>query len=220
MMEKSTKTIEIKPPYLDTEVLTDLEGAVYTYRIKEQEKTEIVLGYSSRPQEELKIQNILKDGIEVYKRKGGGCGVVLLKGMIIISIGYKTRMYPGITEAMLLINKKIIEALKSTGIKNVTPAGISDLAINNKKILGCSLYRGKEFSIYQGSLIVDADLSLVERYLKHPPREPNYRMGRKHSNFLTTILKEHKSIDKDLLIKNLKKQLTKPFWIESIVHSP
>lgn len=45
-------------------------------------------------------------------------------------------------------------------------------------------------------------------------------MGRKHSNFLTTILKEHKSIDKDLLIKNLKKQLTKPFWIESIAGLP
>lgn len=213
-MGKSTKRIDIKPLYLDEEMFNLLIGGKeYAFQIKEQRRTEVILGYSSRPEDELNIPNILKDNVKIFRRKGGGCSVVLLEGMIIISVGYKTLMYHGFTEAMQMINSRIIRALTSAGIINVSIAGVSDLVINAKKILGCSLYKGKEFSIYHGSLVIDSDLSLVDRYLKHPPREPEYRKGRKHSEFMTNLSSEHPWINKDLLKRNLLKNMAKPFWV-------
>jgi lipoate-protein ligase A len=38
--------------------------------------------------------------------------------------------------------------------------------------------------LYSATLLVDPDLDLVERYLAHPPREPEYRRGRPHRDFM------------------------------------
>jgi len=40
---------------------------------------------------------------------------------------------------------------------------------------------------YSASLLVNAQLSLVERYLRHPPREPKYRDGRSHLEFVANL---------------------------------
>jgi lipoate-protein ligase A len=40
---------------------------------------------------------------------------------------------------------------------------------------------------YQASLLVDADLDVIDSYLKHPPKEPEYRDGRDHLAFCTTL---------------------------------
>jgi len=36
-------------------------------------------------------------------------------------------------------------------------------------------------------LLLDADLMLMDRYLKHPPREPAYRQGRSHLDFVMNM---------------------------------
>ena len=54
-------------------------------------------------------------------------------------------------------------------------------------VLGCSLAFRRGFALYQGSLLVDCDLELVARCLRHPSREPAYRAGRPHRAFLTTL---------------------------------
>jgi len=81
--------------------------------------------------------------------------------------------------------------LTCLGVRNIYHKGISDLALNDQKILGCCLYitraRDRWIFFYQGSLLLGPDLSLMERYLKHPPWEPEYRRGRRHQEFLTTL---------------------------------
>jgi lipoate-protein ligase A len=41
--------------------------------------------------------------------------------------------------------------------------------------------------LYHGTLLDAFDLGLVSRVLRHPPREPGYRGGRRHGEFLANL---------------------------------
>jgi lipoate-protein ligase A len=109
-----------------------------------------------------------------------------------------------------IIHSALITVLKRHGIGTVCERGISDLAIGDKKVLGSSLYMGKKppFFYYQSSLLVNADIELMDRYLNHPPKEPDYRSGRGHGSFCTTLHKEGFRYSIDEIICWLEKELS------------
>ena len=70
--------------------------------------------------------------------------------------------------------------------------GVSDLVIGaagarDRKIGGACIYRTRGLLYYSTTLLVGPDLDLVERYLPHPPREPEYREGRGHREFMGSL---------------------------------
>jgi len=81
----------------------------------------------------------------------------------------------------------LIDGLRRVGADGVYQAGICDLVLGNRKIAGAAIYRSKDLLYYSASLLVTADLDRIARYLRHPPREPEYRAGRDHRAFLTTL---------------------------------
>jgi lipoate-protein ligase A len=94
-----------------------------------------------------------------------------------------------INECYSRIHRPLVELLDPMVAGPVREAGISDLAIGEHKVLGSSLYLARDpfLYYYQSSLMVRSDLSLISRYLKHPPREPDYRGRRAHGEFCTTL---------------------------------
>ncbi|MBN1601910.1 MAG: hypothetical protein JW915_09885 [Chitinispirillaceae bacterium] len=163
--------------------------SIFTY---EQQDTEIVHGPSCNKEKEINIDRCEADGVPVYERRSGGGTVVLSSGMIIIVV---TGPKNGIENPLRIfsnIHAALLSVLHRYGIKNICEKGISDLTIGNRKVLGSSLYMGKKppFFYYQSSLLVNSDLQLMDRYLAHPPREPQYRGRRDHQSFCTTLFKE------------------------------
>jgi lipoate-protein ligase A len=105
---------------------------------------------------------------------------------------------------MNAVNRSVINALRSLGVNGLSIRGISDIAIGNRKILGSSLYRRKDIVLYQGSLLLNPDFSKIETYLKHPDRGPDYRMGRGHREFLTSLWKEGYRFSSNDVLATLK----------------
>ncbi len=130
------------------------------------------------------------DGIPVYKRPSGGETVVLSPGTICVSaLQPETRLIsPKIY--FKAFNEKIVKGLNNLGIRDVRTDGISDICIGDKKILGSSIYRDKNRVLYHAVLNRAESVETIEYYLKHPPREPEYRNGRSHSDFVTSLEKE------------------------------
>ncbi|HEB31716.1 MAG TPA: hypothetical protein ENI15_12705 [Spirochaetes bacterium] len=196
--------------YIDDTLLVKIEnGSEYYFTVFEAEKPEVVLGRSRKKENDVNIRNCEEDGVPVLRRAGGGGTVLLSKGMIVISIAGKTAFPFYLREHMNAINEIIIKALKRSGIEDLAVKGISDITIGNKKILGSSLYKKRDLVLYQGSLLFDPDMGLIDRYLKHPDKEPDYRRGRPHKNFLTSLLKEGYNIDKGRLLSDLLGELGK-----------
>ena len=182
-------------PVHETTVNEDLldryrQTGVPLYRLYEPPTLCAVLGASGKPDQDLLLEKLLDDGVPWLRRRGGGGTVILGPGQVVLALvtavdsPFKNREYAG------AVNSWIADSLDLLGVKGVHPEGISDLAIEGKKIVGTSLYRTRLILFYQASLLVSNDISVFTRYLAMPARVPEYRRGRSHEEFCTTIRRE------------------------------
>lgn len=167
-----------------------LQGNTNQFMVWIPDKIYIVLGASNNPDEALKLDKVIKDNIPVLKRPSGGQTVMLTPNNIIIAAVFfdKNTMHP--KDVFQHINKLIISAIEKTGMENLSLMGISDIAISGKKILGSAIYRSKNALLYHAVLNFGEPATTFERYLRHPAREPDYRQGRSHSEFVTSLLEK------------------------------
>jgi lipoate-protein ligase A len=200
----------ISSMYIDDRVLDKIsETCRYTFSVYEHERTVVVLGRSCSVDQDVYVRRCIEDGVPVLRRLGGGGSVVLCRGVLVVSAAGETQAAFRLREHMNAVNIALIRVLEDFGVKALALQGISDIACGEKKICGSSLHKKRNVVLYQGSLLLNPDLSLFERYLKHPPREPDYRQGRPHETFVSSLHREGYRIDKKQLVGNLEKALAK-----------
>ena len=180
-------------PYdIDDEMLTrTLDDGWPRVRVYEPPQVAVVIGRGGHQELELKTANISADGVPLYQRPGGGCSVVLDPGNLVVSI---VAPLPGIGEiksSFAAISDWLITALTACDVPGVKQRGISDLAIGERKIGGSCMHRTRDLVYYSTTILLDPDLDLVDRYLLHPPREPDYRAGRTHRKFMGSLKSLH-----------------------------
>lgn len=165
----------------------------------------VVLGRGSRPEEELHLDRLRADRVPLLRRRGGGCAVVLDPGNVIVSV---TVPAPGLRLAghFASLSEWLIRGLTASGAPGVIRRGTSDLAVGDRKIGGACIYRTRDLLFYTVSLLVEPEIALMARYLAHPPREPAYRRGRRHAEFVTR-LRDHCGLDADTLAGRLPETL-------------
>ena len=161
-------------------------------RLYEPETVTVVMGAGRRAAEDVLEEKAAADGVPLRRRRGGGGTVVLSPGQAVLALVTRVASPFRNREYFRAINGWVRGALGALGIEpaRVEDRGISDLAIGERKILGTSLYRRRLILFYQASLLVSNDLSLFDRYLRYPSRVPDYRGGRGHRDFCTTLAAE------------------------------
>ncbi|MFH2052221.1 MAG: hypothetical protein ABIK96_07100 [bacterium] len=147
----------------------------------------VVIGKGGKQDLELVREAIAADGIPLLQRPGGGCSVILDPGNVIVSAVLPVPGIGAITSSFAALSAWMIAGLGSCGVSGVEQRGVSDLAIGDRKIGGSCIYRTRNLLYYSTTLLVEPDLDLIERYLLHPPREPDYRQGRPHREFLGSL---------------------------------
>ncbi|MCX6226833.1 MAG: hypothetical protein NTV01_19145, partial [Bacteroidia bacterium] len=167
-------------------VLIDPDATTNAFLVWQPEGTVIVLGQSN--QAETAVHTVLaeQDGVPMIKRHTGGQTVILTPRTLVISVRLISEKLENPQVYFKRINQLIIEALSNLGISNLNEKGISDIAIGEKKILGSSIYRKRSMVFYHAVLNISESPEFIGRYLKHPSREPDYRSGRKHEDFVTS----------------------------------
>ena len=148
----------------------------------------VVLGSSNKKELEVNEENCAVDGIDVLKRYGGGGTVVLYKDSLVVSVGCWVKSIYDNDKYFRLMNETIISCLTDLrpAVK-FSQRGYSDIVVGEKKIAGTSLFRSRKYMLYQASVLIDLDIELVNRALRHPTKEPDYRKGRSHSDFLSDL---------------------------------
>lgn len=147
----------------------------------------VVLGRGSDPERELNLEACLADRVPFLKRYGGGCAVFLDPGNVIVSAVLPKGGITGNRKCFKKLSAWLVEGLQRAGVADAYPEGISDLAVGGRKVGGACIYRTRELLYYCATVLVEPHLEKVERYLKHPPREPAYRKGRRHRDFMAAL---------------------------------
>ena len=157
------------------------------FRVYEPERRVVVLGAAGDPATDVHRDAVAAAGIDIRRRRGGGGTVLLGPGQVVVALvtevdhPYRNREYAH------CVNDWLIEALHGAGVRGIEQRGISDLAIADRKIAGTSVFRRRRILFYQASLLVNNDPAEFERFLAFPRQVPDYRRGRGHTAFCTTL---------------------------------
>jgi len=162
-------------------------------RIWESPATMIVMGRSGQLEREVRLEECRRRGVPVFRRASGGGTVVLGPGCLAYAVVLPYSRYARLRmldEAHAYVLDKLAAAI-GRELPGVARQGISDLTWNidgtSRKFSGNSLRCRREHFLYHGTILYDFDLSLVESLLAHPPREPDYREGRAHREFVSNL---------------------------------
>lgn len=163
----------------------------------------VVAGRGSDLAAEIHLSLVSADGIPVYRRKGGGCSVVLDPGNLMVTLAFGAPGIGGIRELFDSCTRWLARRLQDAGIQGVYRAGISDLAVDDRKIAGSCFYRTRGAALFSAAVLVNPDLDLIDRYLAHPPREPGYRRGRSHGAFVAGLNRYYPGVTAAALAREL-----------------
>lgn len=154
-----------------------------------------VVGYANQISTEVDSARCEAKGIPLFRRCSGGGTVVqghgCLNYALILRIVEDSPLN-SISGANKFIMDRNREAMQSTlgtvsGELTVEIQGHTDLAIGGRKFSGNSQRRHKNFLLFHGTFLLNFDLALVGELLKFPSRQPDYRDGRSHWDFLMNL---------------------------------
>jgi lipoate---protein ligase len=151
------------------------------------DKIYIIIGAANQVDKSVITDNAINDNAVILKRPSGGESVILTPKTLVISTLVHENQISNPKSHFNKINSLIIEILQRLNIQGLNQKGISDISIGEKKILGSGIYRKSGILFYHAVLNVSESTALISRYLKHPQREPDYRQGRNHSEFVSSL---------------------------------
>lgn len=151
----------------------------------------VVLGVSRSVSLEVHEQECARRGVAIVRRASGGGTVVVGPGTVQYAFVFPHeagREPPSLGEVRQRCNTAVVRALAEAGVTE--PVGTDrsgDLHIDDRKVGGLALRRQRDATLLHGTLLVQPDLEMIAAVLRHPLREPEWRRGRPHAEFLRAL---------------------------------
>ncbi len=171
--------------------LAELGQSPELLRFWESAQLFIVLGRTSKVEEDIYIERAYRDHIPVFRRSSGGGTVIQGPGCLNYSFVLAKEHHPSIMDirkSYQYILNKVIIAMASLGVQSIFQP-ISDLVLQEgqRKFSGNAQRRGKRFILHHGTILYHFDITKMEGYLKVPKDFPVYRKNRLHQQFVKNI---------------------------------
>ncbi|MGV3773770.1 MAG: lipoate--protein ligase family protein [Verrucomicrobiales bacterium] len=152
----------------------------------------VVLGYGKKLEEEVYSATTTDLGIPVMRRCSGGGTVLQGRGCFSYALILPIDSYSAL-ETITGANNFIMERNRGA-IQSLLPAdqtievkGYTDLTCNGLKFSGNAQRRKRTHILFHGAFLLHYDLPLVERVLKMPVQQPEYRGQRTHLDFIQNL---------------------------------
>jgi lipoate-protein ligase A len=150
--------------------------------IWEVEEPAIVMGHSADCGFEVHQKACEQAGVPILRRASGGRTVLLNKGCLNYTLILRLDGR-SVDESYRSILGAVLDATGVTGGRCES----ADLTVRNRKFAGCAQRRRRHSVLHHGTILYDFDIAAVGRFLAMPQRQPAYRRGRSHEDFLTNV---------------------------------
>jgi lipoate-protein ligase A len=176
---------------LDEALLLEAEGGAgpEVLRCWEWPTPAVVLGSGCAIADDVDEDACRADGIPVVRRSSGGGTVLLGPGCLLYSLVLsldRSAELAGIRRSYRYILGQVQRALE--GLQpDMGCAGTSDLAAAGRKFSGNAQHRKRRFLLHHGTVLYKFPIPHIGRYLRPPPRQPEYRRQRDHAAFLLNL---------------------------------
>lgn len=164
-------------------------------RVWEMPRACVVVGRASRLDLEVFVERCREEDIPILRRMSGGSSIVAGPGCLMYSVLLSLQQRPECRQVdaahrtvMERTRSAVQAALSRFHIEgDVAIEGICDLTWRGFKISGNALRVKRHWLMYHGTILLTMPLEWIERYLRIPPRQPEYRAGREHERFVTSL---------------------------------
>jgi lipoate-protein ligase A len=170
-------------------IAAEERGAGPSLRVWEPMETAVVLGASSRLREDVREEACRADGIAIARRSSGGGTVVVGPGTLNVSVVLESDAAPGLAyvdRAHAYVLDRMAGAIRGRG-PAVDVLGLGDLTLAGRKFAGSAQRRLRNHFLVHLTMLYQFPLDRVARYTHLPHRQPDYRDGRSHDDFLTNL---------------------------------
>jgi lipoate---protein ligase len=174
----------------------------------------VVLGYANRAACEVNLEACRACNVPVLRRCSGGGTVVQGPGCLNYSLVLRIdetgplATIHGTNQFILNRQRQVMSALLG---RPVEIQGMTDLTVGGLKFSGNAQRRKRRSVLYHGTFLIGFDLALIERFLRMPSKQPDYRNGRAHAAFLTNLDTTRERIQEALRSAwNVTSELTDP----------
>lgn len=164
----------------------------------------VVVGRAVEVESEVHVDLCERLDVPIVRRPSGGRSVVIGPGTVQYTFALPYHLSSelvGIPSSKRFCNRLLLRALDDPRIEEDDSG---DLLVGSRKVGGLAIKRGRAAMLLHGTLLVTADIEMVASLLRHPLREPAYRRGRPHDEFLTNL----GPLDVDSLQKRVTTSLT------------
>ncbi len=149
----------------------------------------VVIGRGSKAAGEVNLPALQHSNVPLLRRMSGGAAIVAAPGclMYALLLSYENRPHFRMLDQ---VHKGVMDTL-ANALKPLAPGldwdGTCDLVVNQRKVSGNSLRCRRDWLVYHGTILLNMDLTLADQLLLHPPREPEYRQHRQHTDFIANL---------------------------------
>jgi len=139
--------------------------------------------------DDVRVDACRAEGVPILRRTSGGGTVVVGPGSLNVSVILPETDAPGLS-AVDVAHRYVLDRI-ARSISRVGPpvalAGRGDLVLGGRKCGGSAQRRLKHWFMVHCSILYDFPIERIIRYLTIPARQPAYRQGRAHEDFLSNL---------------------------------
>ena len=149
----------------------------------------VVLGAGGQIAVDVNEAECQADDVPLARRASGGGTVLLGSSCQLYSLVLRYDRRPELRD--VTASYRWIMGQMKTILRAIHPdievAGISDLCILGRKFSGNAQQRKRHYLLHHGTLLYNFDLPAISRYLRMPEKQPEYRQGRSHLEFVGNL---------------------------------
>ena len=168
----------------DEELLVEGSGVI---RFWESSAECVVLGKSGRYERDVNLDACREASVPVLRRCSGGGAVLLGPGCLNYAIVLPLAWNSAWRDVPYSLHWVMNRMRRALDIGDLRVAGDCDLALKSRKVSGNAQRRTQSAILHHGTILYNFEAMRAEQFLRPPHRQPAWRGGRSHRDFLGNL---------------------------------